>query len=77
MASVVPDGMVVFFTAYAFMESIVAKWNEMGILKELLQHKLIFIETKDIVETTLALDNFKKACDCGWVHFLVGYRDAV
>merc|ERR1711937_896431 len=24
-----------------------------------------FIETKDIVETTLALDSFKKACDCG------------
>lgn len=32
---------------------------------QLLEHKLVFIETKDIVETTLALDNFKRACDCG------------
>lgn len=29
------------------------------------RHKLIFIETKDVVETTLALNNFKQACDCG------------
>ncbi|RYG55294.1 hypothetical protein EON66_05635 [archaeon] len=27
--------------------------------------KLLFIETKDIVETTLALNNFKRACDIG------------
>lgn len=30
-----------------------------------MQHKLVFIETQDVVETTLALDNFRKACDCG------------
>lgn len=28
-------------------------------------HKLVFIETQDVVETTLALDNFRRACDCG------------
>ena len=27
--------------------------------------KLVFIETVDVVETTLALDNFRRACDCG------------
>ena len=27
--------------------------------------KLVFIETTDVVETTLALDNFRRACDCG------------
>ena len=30
-----------------------------------MQHKLVFIETQDVVETTLALDNFRRACDCG------------
>jgi len=30
-----------------------------------MQHKLVFIETQDVVETTLALDNYRKACDCG------------
>ena len=37
----------------------------MGVLKAVLQHKLVFIETTDVVETTLALENFKRACDCG------------
>jgi hypothetical protein len=35
------------------------------ILQDIMQHKLVFIETPDVVETTLALDNYRKACDCG------------
>lgn len=31
----------------------------------MLEHKLIYLETKDVVETTLALDNYKRACDSG------------
>ena len=34
-------------------------------LERVLGHKLLFIETKDVVETTLALDNFRRACDSG------------
>lgn len=34
-------------------------------LQEIMQHKLVFIETQDVVETTLALDNYRRACDCG------------
>ncbi|KAK6937519.1 ATP-dependent helicase, C-terminal, partial [Dillenia turbinata] len=30
-----------------------------------MQHKLVFFETPDVVETTLALDNYRRACDCG------------
>lgn len=61
----VPDGIVCFFTAYERMERYVLEWENFGILNQVLQHKLIFIETKDIVETTLALDNYRRACDCG------------
>ena len=32
---------------------------------QVLAHKLVFIETTDVLETTLALENFKRACDCG------------
>jgi hypothetical protein len=35
------------------------------VLERVLRRKLVFIETKDVVETTLALNNFKRACDCG------------
>ncbi|XP_021857191.1 general transcription and DNA repair factor IIH helicase subunit XPD isoform X1 [Spinacia oleracea] len=65
MAAVVPDGVVCFFVSYSYMDAIINTWNETGILKEIMQHKLVFIETQDVVETTLALDNYRKACDCG------------
>ncbi|KNA04539.1 hypothetical protein SOVF_198790, partial [Spinacia oleracea] len=29
-----------------------------------MQH-IVLIETQDVVETILALDNYRKACDCG------------
>jgi DNA excision repair protein ERCC-2 len=65
VCSIVPDGVCVFFTSYLFMEYMVSQWDDMGILKQVMEKKLVFLETKDVVETTLALDNFKSACDCG------------
>jgi len=64
-ARCVPDGIVAFFTSYSYMQEVVREWHSMGVLKAVLQHKLVFIETTDVMETTLALENFKKACDCG------------
>ncbi|KAI3960399.1 hypothetical protein MKW98_017123 [Papaver atlanticum] len=65
MVAAVPDGVVCFFDTYSYMESIVGSWNEMGILQDIMQHKLVFVETEDVVQTTLALDNYRRACDCG------------
>ena len=47
------------------MEQIIADWDSLGILQLIMDQKLIYIETKDVVETTLALNNYRKACDCG------------
>nr|CCA21515.1 predicted protein putative [Albugo laibachii Nc14] len=65
MAAHCPDGMVCFFPSYLYMEKIIGQWDQLGVLKRVLQFKLLFIETTDIVETTLALNNYKRACDCG------------
>lgn len=65
LAQSVPDGLVVFFTSYAYMDAVVSKWYSMGILAELHKYKLLFIESKDVVATTLALNNYRRACDCG------------
>jgi DNA excision repair protein ERCC-2 len=65
MCAVIPDGVVAFFTSYSYMESLISEWDAVGILRELTKHKLVFIETKDVVETTLALDNYRLACDSG------------
>ncbi|KAH0478122.1 MAG: uncharacterized protein KVP18_004171 [Porospora cf. gigantea A] len=65
LCQTIPDGIVVFFTSYAYMEKVVAAWYELGVLAQILEHKLILLETKDVVSTTLALHNFRKASDAG------------
>lgn len=65
LAQTVPDGIIAFFVSYSYMENIVSKWHETGILREIMAHKLVFIETTDVVETSLALDNYRRACNCG------------
>ena len=64
-AKVVPDGLVAFFPSYLYMESILSAWEEMGILSTLLEYKLIFIETPDSVETSIAIQNYRTACSNG------------
>ncbi|KAH9966665.1 DNA repair helicase [Russula dissimulans] len=64
-SKIVPDGVVAFFPSYLYMESIVAAWNDMGILTEVWKHKLIFVETPDANETSIALENYRRACDNG------------
>ncbi|ETN76332.1 DNA repair helicase [Necator americanus] len=65
MASVVPDGMVVFFTSYVYMESVIAVWYEQHVIDELMKSKLLFIETNDALETSVALEKYVDACDSG------------
>ena len=33
LSAVVPDGVVCFFVSYRYMDSIIAKWHDMGILQ--------------------------------------------
>ena len=46
LASTVPDGLVVFFVSYSYMDYVITRWHEDGMLAELINHKLIFIETQ-------------------------------
>jgi DNA excision repair protein ERCC-2 len=62
---ITPDGLVCFFPSYIYLEMIVTMWHEMGILNEVLRYKLLFIETPDSVETSIALENYRRACDNG------------
>uniref|UniRef100_A0A1I7XS96 General transcription and DNA repair factor IIH helicase subunit XPD n=1 Tax=Heterorhabditis bacteriophora TaxID=37862 RepID=A0A1I7XS96_HETBA len=65
MAAIVPDGMVVFFTSYIYMETVIATWYEQHIIDELMKYKLLFIETNDALETSVALEKYVEACDSG------------
>jgi DNA excision repair protein ERCC-2 len=61
-SKVTPDGMVVFFPSYLYMESIISMWQGMGILDEVWKYKLILVETPDAQETSLALETYRTAC---------------
>ncbi|CUM63243.1 uncharacterized protein PRCAT00000814001 [Priceomyces carsonii] len=64
-AKITPDGMVVFFPSYLYMESIISMWQTMGVLDEVWKHKLILVETPDAQETSLALETYRNACSNG------------
>ncbi|EDV23730.1 uncharacterized protein TRIADDRAFT_50379 [Trichoplax adhaerens] len=61
----VPDGVVCFFPSYTYMESVVSFWCDQGIMNNIIRNKLLFIETQDLAETVLALENYYKACENG------------
>ncbi|KAF2455373.1 DNA repair helicase RAD3 [Lineolata rhizophorae] len=60
-----PDGIVVFFPSYLYMESIISMWQGMGILDTVWKYKLILVETPDSQETSLALETYRTACNNG------------
>lgn len=63
--NIVPDGLVCFFPSYLYMESIVSAWVDQGTIQAVLEKKLVFVETPDVVESTIALENYRLACDNG------------
>ncbi|GAB7365993.1 hypothetical protein MBLNU230_g7320t1 [Neophaeotheca triangularis] len=60
-----PDGIVVFFPSYLYMESIISMWQSMGTLDSVWKSKLILVETPDSQETSLALETYRTACSNG------------
>ncbi|KAF2495329.1 DNA repair helicase RAD3 [Lophium mytilinum] len=60
-----PDGIVVFFPSYLYMEGIISMWQGMGILDTVWKYKLILVETPDSQETALALETYRTACNNG------------
>jgi DNA excision repair protein ERCC-2 len=61
-SKITPDGMVVFFPSYLYMESIISMWQGMGILDDVWKYKLLLVETPDSQETSLALETYRTAC---------------
>lgn len=59
---ITPDGIVVFFPSYLYMETIISMWQGMGILDSIWNYKLILVETPDAQESSLALETYRTAC---------------
>ena len=65
LSEIVPDGILVFFPSYVYMEHILKHWRQSGMIEQLIEFKYIFIEKKDPTETEESLRNYRKACDIG------------
>jgi DNA excision repair protein ERCC-2 len=67
LCSVIPRWEWVCLSHHTATWNLLSSWsNAMGVLRGLTKSKLVFIEKqKDMVETTLALDNYRRACNCG------------
>ncbi|KAF4664185.1 General transcription and DNA repair factor IIH helicase subunit XPD [Perkinsus chesapeaki] len=65
LVQVVPDGVVCFFTSKIYMQQVIRVWYDNGTLARLSTHKVVFFETDDVVSTTIALSNYREACDQG------------
>lgn len=66
LVSTIPDGVVVYFPSYSYMESLICEWDATGIMREMTEWKLVFVETKGNLElNTIALDNYRASCDIG------------
>ncbi|OHS92877.1 DNA repair helicase UVH6 [Tritrichomonas foetus] len=65
IVKIIPDGVIGFFPSYPFMYEIIEMWNKTGVLKSILDHKLIFIESQQPSKTALLIDNYKRAIDNG------------
>jgi len=57
LCGIVPDGIVCFFPSYKYMEDVLLQWNQMGILDQISEYKLTFIESKDVNQTSI-VNNF-------------------
>lgn len=54
-----------FFVSYEYLESMVTTWIDQGIMDQIKRRKLVFVETQDVAETSIALDNYQRACENG------------
>jgi Rad3-related DNA helicases len=73
IATIVPDGIVCFFTSYLYLESVVASWYDQGVVDNLQRNKLLFIETQDAAETSLALLNYIKVILKSTKHYSLSF----
>ncbi len=60
LCEIVPDGIVCFFPSYKYMEEVIVQWNEIKILDQISEYKLLFIESKDVAQTSIVKKLFNQ-----------------
>ncbi|KAI9772002.1 MAG: ATP-dependent DNA helicase chl1 [Geoglossum simile] len=65
MCSVIPDGVVIFFSSYSYLEVVAMRWQKTSVWEQLLQCKQIFRESKGSASVEEMLQEYSGAIDRG------------
>lgn len=61
----VPDGIVCFFPSYVYMQMLFKVWLASDVINTVMKYKLVFMEAEYASETSIALENYKRAIESG------------
>lgn len=64
-AKTIPDGIVMFFPSYVYIEEIIVEWDKLALIEEILKYKLIFMEKKNQTEMDEIIANYTEAIERG------------
>ncbi|MCJ1388968.1 ATP-dependent DNA helicase chl1 [Xylographa bjoerkii] len=70
LSQVIPDGLVVFFPSYAYLEQATSRWNaalgnQCSIWSDLAKNKAVFLENKDSIGVEDVLRDYSYAIEAG------------
>jgi len=51
LTRIMPDGLICVFADYSNIKIVLDRWYSMGVIKRLLEQKLLFIETPSVTES--------------------------
>jgi DNA excision repair protein ERCC-2 len=63
VAEWVPDGVVVLFPSFHFLDEILKMCRATGVVTKILNHKLLFLEPQNDPEASMMMDNYRRACN--------------
>jgi len=63
LVTVVPEGIVVFFSSFEYEGQVYTAWKSSGILERIMKKKLVFREPRKNTEVEIILKEYKEAID--------------
>lgn len=60
-----PDGMIVVFPDYQYIEQLISEWSKLGIIDGLCKHKLVFIDSRERAQNRLIYNAYRDAISKG------------
>lgn len=59
--NIIPDGVVIFFASYSYLESVWKYWSSRGVLERILKKKWVFREPKSAADVDKTLREYGDA----------------